>query len=247
MSLFRWFLLACLPLALLATSACAGDALYLRWGDCPLGASQTPVMGFACDTEAGEHALVCSFTTAQPVDSVLGVEVVVDLQLSDAVLPDWWHLEPTGCRGDALRADQSFGAACQDVWLGLSSGGLLGYSVGMPRGGPNQARITVGFAVPSNQPRALNATDMYYAARLVLSNAGTASCSGCSGAACLVLESIQVLRPSRPPGAPSGDVVITAPGAGNGNWAGWETLTSASCQAVPVRTATWGQIKSLYR
>ena len=243
----RSFLLTGLPLFLLATSAHAGDGLYLRWGDCPLGASQAPVMGFACDTEAGEHALICSFTSAQAIDSVLGLEVVVDLQHEDAVLPNWWHLEPTGCRSNALRGDQSFGAACTDVWLGQSSGGLLDYSVGMPRGAPNQARITLGFSVPSNQARALNVTDMYYAARLVLSNAGTASCLGCSGSACLVLESIRVLRPLRPEGAPSADVLITAPGQGSGNWAGWQTLASGSCQAVPVQRSTWGRVKSLYR
>jgi hypothetical protein len=117
----------------------------------------------------------------------------------------------------------------------------------MPRGGSNQARITLGFSVPSNQSRTVNAVDMYYAARLVISNQGTSACLGCSGAACLVLNSIRVLRPPRPLGVPSADVLLTEAGTSNGNWAGWQTLTAGSCQAVPVRNATWGRIKSLYR
>jgi hypothetical protein len=231
-----------------AARARPAEGLYLRWGDCPLSASASVVRGFSCDTDAGDQALICAFTSAQAIDSVLGVEIVVDLQHSDAALPDWWHLEPAGCRDNALRADQSFSSsACSDVWGGQAAGGILDYAIGMPRGESNQARITLGFSVPSNQPRTVNAVDMYYAARLVISNMGTSVCGGCLGAACLVLNSIRVLRPPRPLGAPSADVLLTEAGTSNGNWAGWQTLASGSCQLVPVRNATWGQIKSLYR
>jgi hypothetical protein len=230
-----------------AALARAAEGSYLRWGDCPLGASASGVRGFSCDTDAGEQTLVCAFTSPQPIDSVLGVEIVVDLQHSDAVLPDWWHLEPAGCRDNALRADQTFGSsACSNIWAG-AAGGILDYAIGMPRGGANQARITFAFSVPSNQPRTVNAVDMYYAGRLVIGDQGTSTCLGCSEGACLVLNSIRVIRPPRPVGTPSADVLLTEPGAGNGNWAGWQTLTAGSCQAVPVRNATWGQIKALYR
>ena len=235
-------------LALLAPRVQAADGLYLTWGDCALqGAGQT-VQGFSCDTDVGLHTLICGLTVAAPIDSVLGIEVVVDVQHSAPTLPDWWALGGSDCRAGSLRADTDFGTlnTCINVWQTAIAGGLLTYTPGMPRGGSNQARIVLGFSVPSNQPRALDATDMYYAARIVLDNAATSTCNGCSGAACLVLNGILIHRPPRPEGTPTTDVLVTAPGFGGANWAGWQTST-ANCQAVPVRNRTWGAVKALYR
>ncbi len=237
---------------LLATPpASAAEGLYLTWNDCALGISAASIRGFACNADFGQQALYCALVMAQPTDSVLGVEIVVDVQHAAPALPDWWHFEVGGCRAGQLVADDNFGLAnCQDLWQGQASGGLQSYTVGMPRGGANQARIRVALSVPSTQPRALNATDMYYAARIVISNArtvGPPSCSGCDGAACLVLNSILVRRPPRPAGAPSSDILVTAPGAGSANWAGWQALSGGDCAAVPVKNRTWGEVKSLYR
>jgi hypothetical protein len=237
-----------LLLGLAATPAHAAGGLYLRWGDCPLGGAGTAVEGFTCDSEAGIHELYCAMQMPQTVDSVLALEIVVDIQHEAAALPDWWRFDFAGCHGGKLSADDHFGpTTCGDFWSGQAAGGLLSYTVGMPGGAPNQARMVIGLGVPSDQPRTLDAASMYYAARIVFSNLMTSSCTGCAGAACLVLNSILVHRPPRPDGIPSTDILLTAPGPNNGNWAGWQADSGAGCQAVPVRNVTWGAVKSLYR
>ena len=245
----RSFPVISLLLLLAAHPLYAADGLYLTWNDCAaLGAGQS-TQGFACDTDAGSHTLVCALTVGAPVDSVLGMEIVVDLQVAAAAMPDWWRFDAGGCRAGDLRADTNFGGfpTCVDPWQTLASGGVLTYTVGMPRGGAGQARIVIGLAVPSNQPpRALDAVDMYYAARILIDDVGTSTCGGCTDAACLVLNSILLRRPLRPEGIPSADVLVTAVGAAGANWASWQS-SSANCMAVPVKNRTWGAVKAIYR
>ena len=138
-----------LPLLLLtvlaAGPAAAGEGLYLTWGDCAQGALASHGVTSSCDSDLGQQTLYCAFTVAAPVDSVLGVQVVVDLQHSAVALPDWWRFDPAGCRAGELRGEFDFTleSACTDVFDGLAQGGLLGYYPTQPRGGANQARILV--------------------------------------------------------------------------------------------------------
>ena len=239
-------LLPLLLLPLLAAPLHAAEGLYLTWNDCARNGAGQSVLVPDCGSST-PSALYCAMVMPQPTDSVLGAEITIDLQVADSSLPDWWRFDTGGCRDGDLAANVNFSAlnACSAVWPNLASSGVLGYTIGMPRGGLNQARIRVGVAVPSNQFVQLNATDMYYVARVVL--AGNATCGGCEEPACLVLNSIRIFRPPRPEGVPTSDVVVTAPGLGNGNWAGWQTAAATTCQAVPVRNRTWGAVKSLYR
>ena len=244
-----WCGLSAFAIALLAlghTPLGATEGLYLTWDDCALPGGGGRVKTSACDADIGSNTLICGLVMPAATDSVLDLEIVVDIQHEFPVLPDWWRFDV--CRPNKLTADTDFGALflCKDFWQTAASGGVLSYTVGMPRGGTNQARIRVALNVPSNQPRSLNGTDMYYAARITLANAGTSTCSGCSGAACLVLNSILVKRPPRPEGAPQTHVLVTTPGPGDANWAFWQA-TGSNCQAVPVKNRTWGQVKSLYR
>ena len=88
---------------------------------------------------------------------------------------------------------------------------------------------------------------MYYGVKLVIQNTwttGVGACAGCSSSACLVLNSIEVVRTA---GAPGGNLVIQAPGGGNLNWARWGGSPDADCGLVPARALTWGGVKSLYR
>ena len=244
----RAFLLG-LTLLLAAGPARAAGGVHLTWGDCALQGAGQPVQAFACDTDLGSEVLYCGLVMPAPTDSVLGLELTVDIQHSAPVLPDWWRFNVAGCRSGSLGADTDFGqvSTCQEMWQAPAAGGVLSYVVGMPRGGANQAGVLIGFSLPSGQLRTLDATSMYYAARILIANDGTTTgCGGCEDAACLVLNSIRVLRPPRPDGVPSGDVVVTTPGAGSGNWASWQAAT-ANCAAVPVRNMTWGAVKSLYR
>lgn len=243
-------LLVLLTLLCLARPALAAGELYLTWNDCALAASAAHDRGSACASSVGSQTLYCAFRMPFPADSVLGVDLVLDLQHEDPTLPAWWDFSPSGCRAGKLQAsfDFSVNTSCTEFWFNEEAGALQGYFLGQPRGGPSQARIKIGAAVlPTAGYRALNATDMYYAVKLTISNAlttGVPQCDGCLGPACLVLNSIAVRRQ---PGAPGGDILIDSPGAGDANRATWQGGSASSCQAVPARRVTWGRIKGLYR
>ena len=224
----------------------AQEGLWLAWGACAMDPAGSRDQAFDCASNDGRQALYAAFALAQPLDSVLAVEVVVDLQVAGGALPDWWQIGSVGCRGGALGADASFGGSpgCADPWVGGAVVSLPSYTIGMPRGMPGQARIRVGVGVAANQPRALAAGTPYHAVRLLISDVRTDSCGGCATPACLVLNSVLV---KRSPGALGGDVLVIAPGPGDGNRATWQGA-GADCTAVPVRRrATWGAVKSLYR
>jgi hypothetical protein len=231
-----------------ASPLAAAEGLFLTWADCALG-NVSHNANSVCMSNLGSNDLYVAFRMPFPVDSVIGIELVVDVQHATASLPDWWRFDPTRCRANQLVADFDFSLNpfCVDMWVDTPAGGLVDYTVGQPRGLPSQARIRVAGSLLPQNPRQLNDSDMYYGARLSLRNGNTAPpqtvCFGCSGSACLVLNSILVRRL---PGAPGGDVTLVEPGAGNANFATWQG-TTADCFQVPVRNRTWGQIKSLYR
>jgi hypothetical protein len=135
---------------------------------------------------------------------------------------------------------------CADPWAGSGVASFPSYTVTQPRGGANQARIKAGVGVLPSDPRALLADTPYHAVRIVIvanQTTGTSACAGCTGKACLVLNSLWI---KRLPGAQGGDVFVSAPGPAEGNWAAWQDI-GANCSAVPVRSSTWGAVKSLYR
>lgn len=237
-------------LARAPTPCGAAEEIALAWDDCagaPLGLADKV---HECSFNTGFEPLFPSFQMPQATGpDVIGLELVLDLQHSDAALPDWWRFSVGGCREDLLRADTDFSTApgCADPWAGLATAQVQAYVTSLPFGQPNQARILVTVGVPSLDARALDATTRYHAVRIRLQNeksSGAFACLGCNSGACLVLNSIAVRRL---PGSPGGDVVLTAPLEGNGNRATWQGGQGADCTAVPVRRRTWGALKGLYR
>jgi hypothetical protein len=223
----------------------AAEGLFLRWNECALAPTAASTATFACANDQGAEQLVASFTLEQPVDDVIAVEVVVDVQFASPTVPPWWQFDQFGCREDNLTAVSvpPLKPACQDFWNQFLSPGVL-YQVGGPRGNPSQSRIVVSFALPSTTPpRRLEAGPMYYAATLVIQNLHTPACGGCLTNACLVLNSIRL---GRVPGSPGEDPMLVQPGPQNGNFATWQG-GAASCSAVPARSSSSGRLKSLYR
>ena len=72
---------------------------------------------------------------------------------------------------------------------------------------------------------------------------GLGACGGCTGGACIVLQSIRLLQP-----VGVGDFLLTNPAASQYVvWQGWSD-PRVQCPAVtPARTRTWGAIKAIYR
>ena len=237
-----------LPLApAAARDAAAQPGIALTWNDCVLGGAAGDLF-FDCTSNEGQEELFCAVRLQQPTDSVIALECVVDLQHADPALPNWWQVGSGGCRAGNLTASADYSglAACADPWSGAGSATIQQYQVGAPRGAPNQARILAVSFVPSSSAASLDATQTYYAARVILRNGNTTglqACTGCVGGACLVLNSILVRRL---PGS-SGDLYLETPIAPGANWATWRGGGGASCSAVPARRSTWGALKSLYR
>lgn len=172
----------------------------------------------------------------------------MDLQSSAATLPDWWQLGPLpGCRHDLLTASLDYSEATECESPGFVGALVQDYLVGEPRGLPSQARIKAVCYLPTPQTVSVGTDTTYHAVRLELSYDRTTTlnfCTGCAQSACLVLNSILVRRVE---GAPGGDIHLQTAGPGNSNWATWRGGGASLCMTVPVRPATWGQIKSLYR
>jgi hypothetical protein len=235
-------------------AARAAEGIYMTWDDCFQGPSATSNRAFACNSNSGQSELYVAFTMPQAANNVIAVEIVIDLQHASVALPDWWHLEPNGCRGNELTLDAAASfpgrSACTNMWQGAGTPAIAqvaDYIPSQPGGAASQSRIKVTASVLPSDARILDATSMYYAARLTLKNTktvGDMACTGCSDAACLVLNSILVGRLA---GSVGGDYFLQTAGAGDANWARWQGGSGANCAAVPVKNRAWGQLKGLYR
>src|SRR2546425_176891 len=158
----------CLVAAVLgATTAPASEGIYLSWNDCWSAPDARSDLENVCLGSDGGQSLFCAFTLPEAMDSVVAVEVVVNIQLASGSLPAWWQLAPGGCRFGALHSSAYLprSSTCVDFWRGEAAGPSQEYLVGVPHLG-NQAQIHVAFSVPSNTPRSLDATDVYFAARI---------------------------------------------------------------------------------
>jgi hypothetical protein len=200
----------------------------------------------ACTDTKTASTLLAAFVLPQALDSVVAVEVVIDLQHSAPSLPAWWQVGPGGCRSDGIRGSAAFAplAGCTDFWQGQATTDPLPfvYTPGSPHGQPNQARMIFSAAVPAVNQRLLNGGEMYYAIRVAVLHTGP-SCAGCGGPACLVLNSILI---GRTPSAPGGNLLLEQPGPVGANRATWQGK-GADCLAVPARPMTWARLKSIYR
>src|SRR5262249_41479533 len=110
----------------LAPAAHAGDELYLRWDNC-IGDGGVYNKTFACDTNSGIEFLVGSFRLAATDDSVVGLEITLDLQALGPTMPSWWSFLTGGCRPSSLHAGFTVpptSTVCLDPWAYLASGGV---------------------------------------------------------------------------------------------------------------------------
>jgi len=257
---------ALLPLA--PSLAVGAPGLNLGWNyACPTTTASAADMSFACNDNGALFSIIGSARAPAGLSKVTAEELVFDLQESGGALSPWWHLEdasgpaPGGCRGAdpainpagslSLTTDRTglSTAVCKGYWGTSSSGGQT-YVPGY--GGPNRARLQGTFARTPSGAGALIADVQYYVSNIGLDSQHTIPdptdptlyvCSGCQDGVCIVFNSCKLIQP---PGTPNGDITVNT--TDFRNFVTWQGGGTIGCpQAVPIRRATWGRVKSLYR
>ena len=254
----RWLLRSAALVAILmftATAAFAAASLNMAWTNCV--GEGTPITNktFACTATTGTNMLVCSVIAPADMHLFAAAELYVDLISQSTPLPAWWAMYSmsngaTQCRS-ALSANfvaNGANAVCLDAWSSNGVGGIAGYAnptLALPTiNGGNSAQyatIDLAAAVPAGSEVDLTAGAEYFLANVSFTNTkstGTGSCAGCLDPVCLSFTRCTLYQPGLP------DSYVSTPGVVSlVTWQG----TGANCTAVPVRKATWGAIKSMYR
>ncbi len=230
---------------LLALPAAAQGELSLRWSGCD--ENGTPNIVPECQFNIGERRLVMSIAPGADVADVVGWRLVLDYVSDVSPLPDWWQVQPGGCRQGQIAAAMptGFEGDCADVWSATGSAVAQSYLYPRTGGDASQLRIIVGVGVPDANAFTLQAGQNYLAGILSLffARTTTGECPGCETPVCFVFNSAEIVLRASAAGPPPGPFVTPSPAIGNScTWG-----SGSSCLAVPVRGRTWGQIKALYR
>lgn len=251
----RWLLGSSVVAAMLfaASSAFAGG-VNLQWSRCFGEGLGTANRTFACASNGGVNQLVTSFVLDTAVPTVSGNELVLDFISSTNPLPAWWEMKDLGtCRQNAVNFSTSanpLDGTCVDWAQGQSAGGIGSYDNSLGSIDPSftaqHRRMKVALAVQLTALQDLAAGTEYFSCNININNAktvGPVNCAGCTDQVCIVLNSIRVTT-NTPGGA--ADVTLGTPTVAGSNEVTWQGA-GANCAAVPVRNATWGQVKALYR
>ena len=239
--------------------AFAQTGINLAWNDC----SSAGVVDktFACTANTGTDFLFGSFYTPTELTRFISIEAVIDAISSTSTLPAWFNFKntaPAGCHSGGLSAtgDFSTNTACDNTcWVTIPSGGPAfqypfptnsSQSVSSQADSLRHERIKVVLAMPAGTEGTVSPNIEYYAFRVGISHTktvGTGACAGCLEPICLVLNQIRIVQPF---GSPGGNIDVTTSAANRiCTWQGGPG--QPTCDLVPTRRTTWGQIKGLYR
>lgn len=237
-ALVAWFVAIAIAMP---AAAHAAAGVNLSWDECH-GDQPTSNRTFACDTNDGAQVIVASFVAPGGVTQLLGAEIVLDLLIAEAI-PDWWRFKASGsCRQSAMSMNfipASPELHCRDPWALQGVGGITAYSVGYG-GSPRRARIYAFVILTPDFVLPIEENVEYFAFNLVISNmrtTGMDACAGCSLGVRLLLNSIKLVQP-----VGVGDFMLATSAQPASNQLYWQAGATD-----PVRTTTWGSVKSLYR
>jgi hypothetical protein len=233
----------------LGVSMASAGGINLSWLDCGTFGSSTRTN--TCLVSTGGNLLVGSAIPNNPIDLMVAMAAVLDLQTNQAALTPWWLMDtapaPPACRTGAMTASFDFTAGpsnCVDIWAGGATGGSN--YISQYNGVANHGRIRLVCAVPA--PIAVDNVNEGYYFKVNISNTkttGTGNCAGCLDAACIVFNSIEL---DQNPGVPGGNQTLSNPI--NSQFVTYQSgggLAGACPQATPTQNKTWGSVKSLYR
>jgi len=234
---------------LLATTAHAEVGVKLSWDHCS-GDGHVSLKQFACDTDEGREVIVGSFIAPLGVDSLSGNEVTLDFQVENGTYPSWWAFRVNGaCRQAAMSMDfvpRTPPVQCIDMWQGQAAGGIGAYTIGV-LGDPLRARLRAAIAVPGTNLIRLQGDTEYFSFNLVIDHSNTVgegACEGCATRVCILFAALKLTQPIG-----VGDYVLNGvpvyPLVDRVSWQGGTSFCSGGVQ--PLRNATWGSVKALYR
>ena len=242
-----------LLVAITVSSVAHAAGINLAWTDCK-GDGGASNRAFACNVNTGTNTIVVSFVAPAGVTGMSGNELVIDVITTTSPLPAWWQFKNAStCRQNALSTNFVAPGTlvnCVDAWNGQAAGGIGAYTQVAPGGGwsipgavqAQHARMVIAIATPAPGP--IDADVEYFSGNVLINNSktvGTGACAGCTDPVCIVLNSLKITQ-----GVGVGDFTLSTPVSANSNMVTFQG-SGADCNAVPVRNATWGAVKSLYR
>jgi hypothetical protein len=233
-------------LAIALPAIALGDEIHMAWNACELEGG-TNVEKFACDTDAGNHVIVTSFTLNQAFSGFLALDATVTVGTlgTNSTLPDWWRTAPGYCREGAIGVSLDFldspQTACFDPWFGQ------GYTTPVvmdvittpdlpPHGSSTYGRIRFSGYILTGATD-LSADTEYLAFKLRVSNTGTTgpgACDECCDPAALYVQELRLASESDIRPLYQQNYPIQ-----------WQTPTG--CRPVPALAKTWGQVRGMYR
>ena len=238
---------AALTLAWLAGSGAAHAAgTFVAWRDCRVdGAQWLANEAHGCQSTITDVAFYPGFELAVAIDSVLAMELVIDVDVAAAALPAWWRMDPGQCNAEGWSADAAPSISCPQAWAGQGVAAVQGWLPSTPGGSPRHGRLLVATASVPGTLASLEANTPYTACRVILRGQNVLACEGCTTPACLVFNSVIIRRLL--PGGVEQEIFVSGPITAAADRITWQGGTGADCQAVPVRAATWGAVKALVR
>jgi hypothetical protein len=172
------------------------------------------------------------------------MELVIDVDVARDPLPAWWLMAP-GCRANGWAADGAPSFSCPDVWNGLGAGSFQGWIPFTPGSSTRHARLLVATGVLPQDAVTLLGNAAYTAGRVLLRTVNTSTCNdGCDTPACMVFNSLLIRRLHTPADE---EIVLSGGEVPGSDRVFWQGTAGTDCQAVPVRRASWGAVKALYR
>jgi hypothetical protein len=182
-------------------------------------------------------------------------------------VPSWWQAFEVGnCRRGSISTsfDVSDQTGCDDPWNGAANGSMgaatqtrvSDYNVGNPNG----VDLWISGAVPEGQGQNVSSGRTYAAFKLIINHqksSGGGACSGCDTPACISLDALRLVEPSRPSQASNGGyggtaavgVVLTSginSMGGQTQVATWQGGTS-NCGAGLSKPSTWSELKARFK
>lgn len=233
------------------TRPALGQGMNLAWNDCYLGSPDFSLAN-TC-TAAGDtmRSLVLSIEPAHLITDVNGALGHIEFWFDGSDIPDYWRFDTGGCRQGQLTTHPHVGStsppySCAEFWSAVP--GVVSALQWSPYYQcNNRARLNWIAAIDGVTQIDPAVSSEYYVMKFDIAGGGL-SCAGCATPVCIYPT---LVRLTKPPSAPSGDVFIETPGSFFNPL--WQT-TSSTCVGThggdcptPTTRSTWGQVKGMYR